>query len=236
MKMVQAGRDQGIDVQLSDDFVLNWSRLGWINNEFMQRRAIELLALGACLVLWRKYREFNGFVLEVSRLAPGSWFYKLNVARITLRKIGIYEIVRRFSSDEQVVLLDNEGVLQGSHSLFVHSKAWSHDPDLMKFAALAPLVDVVVYVRQPLSVLIARTEKRGHNRIPGHSSDRVGFFVKQAVDIFEALHLCPVIADRLLVIEGEQNTLVAPSHYSNPLLMKAVKLIAAGIGEGQNHA
>jgi thymidylate kinase len=229
-KMVRMGQAQGIDARLSDDFILGWSRLDWITNDFIQRRVIELLAFGACLVSCWKHREFYRFVLEISRQAPGSWLYKLSVARITLRKIGIYEIVRRFSTEKQVVLLDNEGVLQGSHTLFVHSEPWPHERDLDRFVTLAPLADVVVYFRQSLPVLIARTHARGHRRIPDGEQDKADVFIKQAVELFEVLHRHPAIADRLLVIECEQNTLRAGYDSHNSIMAKADKLILAGLG------
>ncbi len=229
-KMVQAGKAQGIDVQLSDDFILGWSRLDWIKNDFIQRRVIELLAFGACLVSWWRHRDFNRFVMEISRRTPGSWLYKLSVARNTLRKIGIYEIVRRFSSEQQIILLDNEGVLQGSHTLFVHSEPRPHERDLDRFVTLAPLADVVVYFRQSLPVLIARTHARGHRRIPDGVEDKVDFFIEQAVELFDVLRRHPAIANRLLVIECEQNALKTGYDSHNPRLAKAAKLVLAGMG------
>src|SRR5262245_5353970 len=132
-RILRAGRELGIDTQLSEDFVLKQIRLNWIKNEFVRRRLIELLCLPICLMFWRKHRQFYRFAIWASLQAPGSLLYKLSLARITLRKIGIHEIVQRRSSEQQVILLDNEGVLQASHTLFVHSSMRSRSMDLSSF-------------------------------------------------------------------------------------------------------
>jgi len=230
-KIMDAGRKQNIDVSLSDDFVLKGSRLNWIKNEFLRRRLIELLAFAACLVHWREHEEFYRFAIQMSLRVPGSWWYKFNVARNTLRKVGIYNIVRRRSSGKHVVLLDNEGVLQASHTLFVHVHGAAPDTSsLSTFVSLAPLPTVVVYLRQGESVLIERTIKRGHNRIARSASrEDVERFIRRAIDVFDELERHPLIADRLLVIDGERSELVVGEHLNNAHLAKAAALIRLGL-------
>jgi hypothetical protein len=229
--LLQAGRKLGLDMQLGEDFVLKQIRLNWISNEFMRRRLIELICLPICLVFWRKHRRFYGFAIRASMQAPGSWLYRISLARITLRKIGIHEIVQRRSSEQQVILLDNEGVLQASHTLFVHSSKRSRSIDLSSFVSLASLPDVVVYLRQPQAVLLKRTLARGHNRIPDHSHDAIESFVGQAVEMFEELQQHPALAGRLLVINGEQKSLAPVGPRDNARLALASKIIAAGLNE-----
>ncbi len=229
-EMVQTGRELGVDVQLSDDFLLERGRLSWIKNDFLRRRVIELWALLTCLVFWQKYRELYRFIIRTCLLAPGSRFYKVKLARVALRKIGIFELIRCWSSDRQVVLLDNEGVLQGSHTLFIHATGASDTSNLPNFLRLVPLPDVVAYLRQSEPVLIERTRKRGHNRIPENSNDEdIESFIKQAVIMFEELRQHPRLSDRLLVIDGERNNFVTGKLYNNSSLAKAAKLIQAGI-------
>lgn len=115
-RMVEAGRELGVDVQLSDDFLLSCIRLNWIKNEFLRRRVIELWSLLTCLMLLRKYREFYNFVIRTCRSAPGSWIYRIKLARVALKKIGIHELIRSRSSDQQLVLLDIAGLLKASFS------------------------------------------------------------------------------------------------------------------------
>jgi hypothetical protein len=182
-------------------------------------------------LFWRKYRQFCRFAVRVSMQAPGSWLYKMSVARIVLRKIGIYEIVHRRSSEQQVILLDNEGVLQASHTLFVHSRVRLSSIDLSSFVSLASLPDVVVYLRQPHAVLLERTLARGHNRLSDHSYATVDSFVKQAVEMFDELQRHPALASRLLVINGEQKTLAPRAPLDDSRLAMASKIIAASLDD-----
>jgi thymidylate kinase len=236
-KMLQAGRELGIDMQLSDDFVLKQIRLNWIKNEFIRLRIIELLCLPICVVFWRKYRRFYRLAIRASMKAPGSWFYKLNLARIALRKIGIYEILRRRSSEQQVLLLDNEGVLQASHTLFVHSGARLNTRDLSSFVNVAPLPDVVAYLWQSQAVLFERTLARGHNRLPERSHAKVKFFINQAVAMFDELQQHPALAGRLVIINGERNTVVPHEPHNDSRLAIASKIIGASLnGAAVDHA
>ncbi len=229
-RMLQAGRELGIDVQLSDDFVLKQIRLNWIKNEFIRLRIIELLCLPICLVFWRKYRRFYRLAIRTSRQAPGSWFYKMNVARITLRKIGIYEIIHRCSSEQQILLFDNEGVLQASHTLFIHSGgARLNAGDLSSFVDFAPLPDVVAYLWQSQAVLLERTLARGHHRIPDRAHDKVELFIEQAVEMFDALQRHPALVSRLLVINGEQNTIIPSEPLADSRLAMVSKIIGASL-------
>ncbi len=231
-RMLQAGRELGIDMQLSDDFVLKQVRLNWIKHEFIRLRLIELLCLPICLVFWRKYRRFYRLAIRASRQAPGSWFYKMNLARITLRKIGIYEIIRRCRSEQRVFLFDNEGVLQASHTLFIHSGgARLNTGDISSFVNAAPLPDVVAYLWQSQAVLLKRTLARGHHRIPERAHDKVELFIEQAVEMFDALQRHPALASRLLVINGEQKTVVSRASGDNSRLAMAYKIICASLND-----
>ncbi|MGH7491214.1 MAG: hypothetical protein ACREOO_02340 [bacterium] len=230
-RILRAGRRLGIDTQLSEDFVMKQIHLNWIRNEFIRRRLIELLCLPICLMYWRKHHQFYRFAIRASWQAPGSWFYKISIARIALRKIGIHEIVRRRSSEQQVILLDNEGVLQASHTLFIHSSMQSGSFDVSSFVSLASLPDVVVYLRQPQAILLKRTLARGHNRIPGGSYAAAESFVGQAVEMFEELQRHPALASRLMVINGEQKTLASPPPRDDARLALASKIIAASLNE-----
>ncbi len=228
-KIVRAGRELGLDIQLSDGFVLKLLRLNWIKNEFVQRRLIELMAFLACLASWRKHRKFYSFAIHASLQAPGSWLYKASVARITLRKIGIYEIIRHYGSDQQIILLENEGVLQAAHALFVHSGGRSRPNELSAFVQLAPLPDVVVYLRQPKPLLIERILQRGHSRLSSRSYAEVERFVGLAEEAFEALQRQQALMDRMLVIDGEHNLLETRENENNSLLDRVGKLILASL-------
>lgn len=230
--VLEAGKRQGIDVVLGDDFVLQKLHLGWVKNEFMRRRTLEIYASYICFRHWRKYREFCHFVLRVVFQAPGSWFYKVNLARNALRKIGIHEIIRNFSPESKLVLVDNDGIVQTAHNIFVHSNG-SLKADLSNFVLSAPLPDMIVYLRQPESILVERTLRRGHPRLPELSQSKVQHFVEEAVTTFENLQVIPQIADRLCVIDSETRTVTRTSSTSGQFADQAYDLMQATIEDAR---
>lgn len=228
--MLQAAQALGIDLQLSDDFVLRRVRMNWIKSEFMRRRLIEALALLMCLLVWRKHRDFYAMAVRASLKAPGAWTYRLTVARSAFRKIGIYEIVRRLSSAAQIILLDNEGVLQASHTLFVHCDPHPCASEMSAFVELAPLPDLVVYLQQPEDVLFRRTLARGHDRIPDRTPAKVDFFIKQALETFEVLRRHPRLESRLLVVDGERIAIASGAQHGDPQIETVAGLVITGLG------
>lgn len=81
--MEVAGRRRGLDVVNADDLVLALAGLRRVRGEFLRRRLVDLLALPICLRAFGRHRELGAFAL------------RLNLARNALRKIGIFEVVRR---------------------------------------------------------------------------------------------------------------------------------------------
>ena len=204
-KMVEAGKDKGVDVSLSDDFMLAQLHFGWVKNEFFRRRLVEIMAFAVWLTCLARYKDFFGFVIREGRYSPGSWFYKMNRIRNVIRKIGIYEFISRRSGSQQVVLADNEGILQGVHNLFVHQNSQADLQKIARYVELVPLPDVVLYLQQREEVLVARTIGRGHGRITGSSQHKVVHFIRQAVAVFNELINIPEIQERLLIVDGQLN-------------------------------
>jgi hypothetical protein len=202
--MLAAAFERGQDFVTGDDLALG--RLSPIvGNEFVRRRLIDLPALIASVGAFRTHGELIRLVLRLSRTAPGALTARLNLARNALRKIGLREIVTSRPRPGRTVLVDNEGVLQAAHNLFVHvaEAADVDDAALLAFLRLAPLPDVVVYRRQPEAELVARTLRRGHKRVPGGSPAAARRFVARAVRVFETVAADPGVASRLVVLEAE---------------------------------
>jgi adenylate kinase family enzyme len=206
-KMVEAGKNSGIHISLSDDFMLEQMKLSWVRNEFIRRRLVEIIAFAICLTCLAKYKEFYRFVIGEGRAYPGSWFYKINRIRNVLRKIGIFEFISRRSGPRQIVLADNEGILQGVHNLFVHQNSQAELQKISRYVELAPLPDAVLYLQQEEDVLVSRTLGRGHARVAGSSPEKVVHFIRQAVAVFDELIIAPKIQERLLIVDGGMNIL-----------------------------
>jgi thymidylate kinase len=227
-KMVEAGKNNGVSVSLSDDFMLEQLNLSWVRNEFMRRRLVEATAFAICLMSLARHKDFFRFVVREGRSYPGSWFYKLNRIRNVLRKIGIFEFISRRAGSQQIILADNEGILQGVHNLFVHQNSQADLDKIARYAELVPMPDVILYLQQEEDVLISRTLGRGHARVAASSPDYVMHFIRQAVAVFDELINVPRIRERLLIVDGEWNVLRKADPSLNMNLHRVTELVRHG--------
>jgi hypothetical protein len=224
-KMVGAGKEKGLDVSLSDDFMLDQLHLGWVRNDFVRRRLVEFTAFGVLLTCLTRYKDFVRFVLHEGKHSSGSWFYKLNRIRNVIRKIGIFEFISRRSGPQQIVLADNEGLLQGVHNLFVHQNSHADLGKLSKYVELVPLPDVILYLHQEEEVLVSRTLGRGHARVAGHSQDHVLHFIREAIAVFNEVINIPKIQERLLIVDSRLNIQCEIENLFNPNFYRATELV-----------
>jgi adenylate kinase family enzyme len=227
--ILQAGLEQGIDTLMGDDFVLNQVHLNWVKRKLARTLCVDLISMLACLITWRNNLEFYRFAMRIiSHLPAGvAWLEKLNIARNVLKKTGIFEIVRRRGSDQQIVLVD-EGTLHTAHYLFVHVSVAPNTSELSTFVRLVPKPDVVLHVQQDEAVLIERTIARGHKRIPDGSRAMVERFIKHATVTFDNLVRQLALEGRLLAVDGRHDLLVARDYENGPLLALALKIIRVG--------
>jgi hypothetical protein len=227
-KMVEAGKKSGLDVSLSDDFILGQLHLSWVRNDFTRRRLVELAAFAICLTRLVRYKDFFGFVVREGRSSPGSWFYKLNRIRNVIRKIGIFEFISQRSGSQRIVLADNEGILQGIHNLFVHQNGQADLHKISTYVELVPLPDVVLYLQPEEAVLVSRTLGRGHARLAGSSPDKVLHFIRQAVAVFNELINAPQIQERLLIVDGGLKILSKADNSLNTNFRRVSELVRPG--------
>jgi thymidylate kinase len=225
--ILQACHQQGLDILLGDDFVLRQVRLNWIKSHLLRKLLVNLVALSASLVTWRTNLKIYRFAAQFLFQLPITQLEKLNTLKNVLKRVGIYEIIRVRSTDRQAILID-EGVLQAAHYLFVHSSVQVKAEHLATFARLAPLPDVVVYLRQPESLLIDRTMRRGHKRIPNRSYSNVVPFIERAVATFDKLAQHPAVERKLLVVDGGQAATMAANNQDDPIMGLALEIIRSG--------
>ena len=96
-----------------------------------------------------------------------------------IKRLGVHSAIRRKQIEERIIIID-EGTLHIVHNLFVHANS---DPDLeqvIEFAKLVPLPDLVVFVQTPVEVCVERTLQRGHRRIEADSRADAENFIKKA--------------------------------------------------------
>jgi len=228
--ILQASRKQEPGILTGDDFVLQQIGLKWIKSHLLRTFLLNLAGFFACLVTWRNKRKLYLFVTQLLFRLPIGRLEKFNLLRNVLKKIGIYEIIRFRNKDNQIILVD-EGVLQIAHNLLVHVSVEVKMEALPTFAGLIPLPDVIIYLKQPESLLIDRIVKRGHKRIPDRSYSNVVRFVKRAVATFDNLMQQPAVVNRVLVVDGSQDVIMATNHtrpQDDPIMELASKIIRSG--------
>jgi hypothetical protein len=188
---------------------------------------VDVISLSYCILSWRTHAEFYQFATRVIRSVPIGFLQKLNLMRNVLKKVGIHELVRRHSSGDQIVIVD-EGTLHAAHNLFVHVPT---DPDhgsLDEFVRLVPLPDVAVHVMQDEAVLVDRIARRGHKRIADHSDSAITtHFVRSAVTTFAELTKHQEVKRRLIVVDSQLR--ITPPTHSHPSLVEAAGIIRRGL-------
>jgi hypothetical protein len=220
-----ASRDAGGGVVLGEDLVLGL--LGLRPETPWRALALNVAGVAAGLRAWRTHRAYLAWVLGVLRRLPIPPLAKAHTLRNVLKRLGIFELVRRHSRGEEIVIVD-EGVLQVAHYLLVHLSA-EVDPEMVReFAERTPRPDVAVYLRLPTAVLAARTLARGHRRIPGPTPERVSAFVGRAVDTFDALAHHLAADGRLITIAGVEHPTITVERADDPQLARALGVLARG--------
>jgi len=91
---------------------------------------------------------------------------------------------------------------------------------------------VAIHVTRNEAVLIERTVRRGHSRIPDHSSANTELFVKRALNTFDKLVRLLVFEERMMAIDSERKIFVARNYKTDPALTAILKVIRAEVEMG----
>jgi len=203
--MLQVCREMKIEASGSDVFILRKIHLNNIKNYYSRVFLIDIISLLMCLYSSRKHFKLYSLVLKILQNSPASirFFEKLNILRNTFKQIGIYEFARRYNSTNEIIMMD-EGTLHTAHYLFVNISVAPDTEYFSAFVSLVPLPDVIVHIQENDEILMKRTMKRGHKRIPDTSRVVVERFIKHAVYTFDKLTQFPVVKSRLITVEGTQ--------------------------------
>ena len=100
-KRILGCHERGIDILPGDDFVLGQVRLNWIKSRLLRKLLLNLAGLFACLIAWRTHIELYVFAARLLVQLPITQLEKLTIFRNVLKRIGIYEIIRFRSTDQQ---------------------------------------------------------------------------------------------------------------------------------------
>jgi thymidylate kinase len=166
----------------------------------------ELVGLPFFIGSLRQHRAFVVFALETLARHKSYTFFTMNYLRSIVRKIGTYEIVKRYNHD-RIILVD-EGTVLSAYLLFVYTSTIYSQEDIETFASLVPLPDLVVYVKAPVDSLVRRSLQRSDAPREMRSKDHVLVekYVSRAAEMFDRLAEIKRIRDRVLIVANPDST------------------------------
>ena len=149
-----------------------------------------------------RHQAFVIFTLRMLARQANFTLFTINNLRSLVRKIGVYEVIRRYKHD-RIILVD-EGTVLSAHNVFVYTSAFYTPEEIARFATLIPLPDVIVYVRAPVDSLINRSLQRTDPPREMKSKNRalIEQYINRAVTMFEQLVEAEEIRGRVLIVEN----------------------------------
>lgn len=153
-----------------------------------------------------QHRGFTVFALKTLARHRNYTLLSVNYLRSIVRKIGMYEIVKRYNHD-RIILVD-EGTILSAHILFVFTSTIHSQEDTEKFASLVPLPELVVYIKAPVDSLVQRSLHRSDARKELRSKNQmlVKKYVSRATEVFDRITETKRIRDRVLIVANPNST------------------------------
>ncbi|MCI0562553.1 MAG: hypothetical protein MN733_29050 [Nitrososphaera sp.] len=184
----------------SFDLVADLLGLRRVTNPTIRNLIQDLVGLPFFVGSLYQHRAFVVFTLKTLACHKSSIFSILNYLRSIVRKVGMYEIVKRYNHD-RIILVD-EGTILSAHLLFVFTSTIYSQKDIEKFASLVPLPELVVYIKAPVDSLVQRSLRRSDARKEMRSKNQilVEKYVSRAAEMFDRLTETKRIRDRVLIV------------------------------------
>ncbi len=193
-------------VVTSFDLVANLLGLQRVTDPTIRNLIQDLVGLPFFIRSLYKHRAFVVFALKTLARHRSYTFFTVNYLRSIVRKIGTYEIIKRYNHD-RIILVD-EGTVLSAHLLFVYTSIIYSQEDIEKFASLVPLPELVVYIKAPVDSLVQRSLQRSDARKEMRSKNQmlVEKYVSRAAEMFDRLVETKRIRDRVLVVANPAST------------------------------
>jgi len=190
----------------SFDLVADLLRLRHVTNPTVRNLIQDLVGLPFFIGSLYQHRAFVGFALKTLARHKSYTFFTANYLRSIVRKIGTYEIFKRYNHN-RIILVD-EGTVLSAHLLFVYTRTIYSQEDIETFASLVPLPELVVCIRAPVDNLAQRSLKRSDapKEIRWKNQKLVEKHVSRAAKMFDQIAETKEIRDRVLVVANPVST------------------------------
>lgn len=199
---VQSRISKSAEVITSFDLVATPLGLRGVSHPTTRNLIQEVVGLPFFIGSLPQQKAFVAYTLRMLARQANFTIFTVNNLRSLERKIGVYEIIRRYARD-RIILVD-EGTVLLAHNVFVYSSEYYSPEEIAKFARLVPLPDVIIYVKAPVNNLIRRTLQRADppREMKLKNQTLIEEYVKRAVGMFEQLVEDEKIRDRVLIVEN----------------------------------
>jgi thymidylate kinase len=175
--------------------------LNHVSSRMFRNFIQEIAVLPIFIRRLQRNKAIIAYAVRMLRRHADLSIFTINNLRGIERKIGVYEKINAHSNN-QVILVD-EGTVHLAHKIFVFNNAGYTSDEIIRFARLIPVPDLIVYVRAPVENLIQRTQNRPDPpreiRKNQHLTEK---YIYRAVAMFEQIILAENIKSRLLVVEN----------------------------------
>ncbi len=211
IRAVQTRLAKDRQVSTAADLMLGLVGLQRLANPTSHNLAQEALGFPIFVGTLPRYRHFISYTVHLLSLKSGLSLTFFNNLRSLERKVGSYEISRRYRRD-WIILVD-EGPMLAAH-MFTFDRRYLTDAEIAGFADLLPLPDLFVYVHVPLAILVQRTLARTDLPRELKKKDRAQIeeAIQRTIHLFDRLVNVKAIRARLLTVEnadfGQQSAAV----------------------------
>lgn len=188
-------------VRMMYDLALHHGVLRRITNPSLANIVQDAVALPFALATLHRRREFLLFARQTIRRRFPARVDRANRLRGVVRRVGMYELARTLADSD--VVLSDEGTLLLAYLYALTDTDYS-DSDVEMFASLAPMPDMVVYVRASTAVLVERAARRSdrHRQLGGKDDFELEQLITRTVRVFDRLVQTRALAGRVLEIEN----------------------------------
>lgn len=214
--------DSGIETISSVEFIARLIGLRTINNPTRQNITLDIFALPQVILSLKRNFKFYIFVLKILLRKPDSFIGAVNRLRSVMRKIGVNELIRRKTKNDQIVIVD-EGTIHSAHNIFVYSSFPIVWKDINTFSHLVPLPDIIVCVKAPKDIILRRTLDRKDLPARFEPKKLMRKYIERALTTFKELASTDKIRQRLFTVDLSDGSIGEINGYVD----KIVSLILA---------
>lgn len=167
----------------------------------LQNLVMEFISFPVFIFTLYKHNNFLRQTIKIFWRTTGFSIQTIHNLRSMVRKIGMYEITKRFGN-YQFILVD-EGPILAAH-MFVPAGNTYTAEEITRFADLLPLPDLIVYIRASVDTIIKRTLERADppREVEINNQPKMEEYIKRTVALFDQLTQAENLRPRLLIVES----------------------------------